>query len=401
METVIIGQGFNLGENTSVGRELIEQFNSERYDSFTCLVAFASYGGISALTPYIEKEKKRGVAIKVILGVDQKGTSKEALEEVLSWGVDALIYHTRSVTIFHPKVYLFENVDIFTLIVGSNNLTEMGLVKNIECSLMIKDIKSNPVRSKFYDYWKPILDGTETNLYPITRDLIDRLSEEGIVVSESRRAQRHDDGSDSADVPQPGAMRFGCSEIQPNPEGFAPKRLVKVRRSASSSGGEAMRTSAGDEVSLPIGQEVLIAEIGGGPRWKQVNFPVEIFETFFGVRRGDNTYAIKLTNIAADGTLGSTETRQAVSVKSGNYRFEIGCAETQGAYPGAESRPIGLFVKVKSDEFLYQVLLAEHSAYRRIREYLYRESPHKGDVELKRHIVHVEAVRALYPELVI
>lgn len=32
--------------------------------------------------------------IKVILGIDQKGTSKEALEEVLSWGVKSYIYHT-------------------------------------------------------------------------------------------------------------------------------------------------------------------------------------------------------------------------------------------------------------------------------------------------------------------
>lgn len=135
MDTIIIGQGYNLNEDTSVGKELIEQFESKRYSSFTCLVAFASYGGISALTPYVLQAKENGVKIKVILGVDQKGTSKEALEEVLAWDVDAKIYHTQSVNIFHPKIYLFENEDIFTLIVGSNNLTEMGLVKmwNAHC----------------------------------------------------------------------------------------------------------------------------------------------------------------------------------------------------------------------------------------------------------------------------
>ena len=92
MDTIIVGQGYNLEKDTSVAKELIEQFESKRYDSFTCLVAFASYGGISALTPYIKQEKDRGVKIRVILGVDQKGTSKDALEEVLSWGVDAWIY---------------------------------------------------------------------------------------------------------------------------------------------------------------------------------------------------------------------------------------------------------------------------------------------------------------------
>ena len=114
MDTIIIGQGYNIGEDTSVAKELIKQFESKRYDSFTCLVAFASYGGVSALTRYIKEGKERGMNIKIILGIDQKGTSKEALDEVLSWGVDAKIYHTNSKNIFHPKVYLFENVDIFT-----------------------------------------------------------------------------------------------------------------------------------------------------------------------------------------------------------------------------------------------------------------------------------------------
>ena len=184
MDTIIIGQGYNLEENTSVGKELIELFQSNRYSSFICLVAFASFGGVSALTEKISEAKAKGVDIKIILGVDQKGTSKEALEEVLSWGVDSKIYHTKDFNIFHPKVYLFENEDIFTLIVGSNNLTVPGLVHNVECSLMIKDIKSNPVLSEFYNYWGGILNGTEINLYTVTQQLIDDLYEDNIITPE-------------------------------------------------------------------------------------------------------------------------------------------------------------------------------------------------------------------------
>ena len=84
MKSKIIGQGYNLEENTSTAKELIELFNSDKYDKFTCLVAFASYGGITALTPHILRAKTNDVTIKIILGVDQKCTSKEALEEVLS-----------------------------------------------------------------------------------------------------------------------------------------------------------------------------------------------------------------------------------------------------------------------------------------------------------------------------
>ncbi len=65
METIIIGQGYNLTENTSVAQELINQFESNRYSTFTCLVAFASYGGISALTKYILDAKEKGVITSV------------------------------------------------------------------------------------------------------------------------------------------------------------------------------------------------------------------------------------------------------------------------------------------------------------------------------------------------
>lgn len=281
MDTIIIGQGYNLEENTSVGKELIEQFNSHRYDTFTCLVAFASYGGISALSPYIKEAKKNGVKIKVILGVDQKGTSKEALEEVLSWNVDAKIYHTQASNIFHPKIYLFENEDIFTMIVGSNNLTEMGLVKNIECSLLIKDIKSNPVHKEFYEYWRSILDGTEVNLYTITQKLIEQLYEDNVVTSEYQRTKRYDNGKDCGDVSSKKKLLFNDCPMQRNPYGFNPQRLVRTKTPVNN-GSETTSLDFREDVSVQVGEQVLIAEIGGGGRWKQVNFPVKIFEDFFG-----------------------------------------------------------------------------------------------------------------------
>lgn len=404
MDTKIIGQGYNLDADTSMAKELIEQFNSKRYDSFTCLVAFASYGGISALTPYILSEKERGVKIKVILGIDQKGTSKEALEEVLSWGVEAKIYHTQSVNIFHPKIYLFENTDIFTLIVGSNNLTTMGLVKNIECSLLIKDTKGeHSVHNDFYVYWKAIIDGVDINLMPINQNLIDELFDEKLIPTELERTEKFDNGRD-ADTGRKAKINFNGTQIQRNPVGFVPKRrTIKAKRVTiitDKYNPDKHITSVVDESLLINSEEVLIAEIGGGPRWKQVNFPVDIFENFFGAERGNNSYTIKLMNINQNGSLGDVEIRQAVSVKSHNYRFEIHCPETEGEYPGNTKRPIGLFIKIDNDQFLYQVLLYNHPAYKCIKKYLYAESKVKREDELRRHIVHIEAIHALYPELI-
>lgn len=396
MDTIIIGQGYNLQEDTSVAKELIKQFKSKRYKSFTCLVAFASYGGVSALTDYIETGKKDGMDIKVILGIDQKATSKDALEEVLKWDVNAKIYHTDSSNIFHPKVYLFENEDIFTLIVGSNNLTVPGLVRNIECSLLIKDIISNPVYRDFYNYWKKILDGTEENLYQLTQKLIDKLFVDKIILSESERAQRYDDGRDKTKANGQHSINFKRVPLQSFPEGFRTKRHINIKLTKK---GETGKATSKDNFFVG-GEEVLIAEIGGGSRWKQVNFPVDIFENFFGAERGNSNYDIKLINIAKDGSIGIVEKRQAVTVKSKNYRFEIKCQETKRKYPGEDKRPIGLFVKLGNRTFAYQVLLYEDKVYREIKDFLYKESDSRG-VQQKRAIVHVEAIHALYPELII
>lgn len=401
MKSKIIGQGYNLEENTSAAKELIELFNSNKYDKFTCLVAFASYGGITALTPHILRAKGNEVKIKIILGIDQKCTSKEALEEVLSWGVDSYIYYTLNTNIFHPKVYLFENSDYYTLIVGSNNLTEGGLVRNVECSLLVQDMQGTSVYSAFYAYWKGILDSTEENLYPITQELIDQLYEDKIIPSDSERDQTSAEKRASVSKGDQKVSKFKKSGIQKNPEGFEPKclkRQIKTKKTKVSS--DTTKVAEVIEDSLYIEEEVLIAEIGGGPRWKQVNFPINIFEEFFGAERGNNDYWISIMNITQDGSLGEVEKRQAVSVKSRNYRFEIHCEETKGEYPGEDVRPIVIFVKLDRDEFLYHVLLAEYDAYEKVKEYLYRETKNKAG-ELKRAIVHVEALHALYPELIV
>lgn len=401
MDTKIIGQGYNLDADTSVAKELIDQFNSKRYDSFTCLVAFASFGGISALTPYILAEKERGVKVKIILGIDQKGTSKEALEEVLSWGVEAKIYHTQSVNIFHPKIYLFENTDIFTLIVGSNNLTTMGLVKNIECALLIKDTKGeHTVHNDFYVYWKSILDGVDVNLMPITQELIDELYAEKLIPTESERSSKYDNGKDP--VRKHKSTIFSDGPIQKNPEGFLPKRIVRVKKKVKNEDNPVdTNDKSNEEFTIAVGNDVLLTEFSkSGDRWSQVNFPIKIFENYFGAEKGNNSNNVSFQYVANDGTLGEVKSRPSITVSSQNYRFELSCPETKQPYPSGNDRPIGIFIRVTPTDFLFRVLMPEEDRYQSIKDFLYRESKNTGK-EMKRHIVHIEAIHALYPELVI
>ena len=110
-----------------------------------------------------------------------------------------------------------------------------------------------------------------------------------------------------------------------------------------------------------------------------------------------------MTNIKKDGTLGEVAKRVSVKVKSHNYRYELLCDETKLPYPSGNDRPIGVFIKVDDRNFLYQLLMPSDYAYGKIKGYLYMETDGKKrrDDGMRRHIADVEAIHALYPELII
>lgn len=78
--------------------------------------------------------------VEVIVGINERGTTVEALLRLLA-SVDSLsiLYKHRTQT-FHPKLYWFATdptrLDTSTVLVGSSNLTTGGLVTNFEASLL-------------------------------------------------------------------------------------------------------------------------------------------------------------------------------------------------------------------------------------------------------------------------
>ena len=101
--------------------------------------------------------------------------------------------------------------------------------------------------------------------------------------------------------------------------------------------------------------------------------------------------------------MGEVSESQSVTVKSNNYRFELRCEETKLPYPKGEDRPIGLFVKKDAKNYMYQVLMPSDNSYKKIKDYLYLETKNKkGRKDLMRRLIaDVEAIHALYPELII
>lgn len=196
MNITLLGQGFEATSQNSVGNKLIKFFADKDFHTFTGISAFASQAGIRGLSKHIKTAKKHLNIITIVTGVDQKGTSKEALEELLALNIDAYVFYQPSITIFHPKVYLFEGNDKSELIIGSSNLTSQGLFTNVEASLLVSIDNSveadRKIVDQLKDYFKGIFDFTDPNLKKLNKKIIADLVKAKVVPTEAERKAAQD-----------------------------------------------------------------------------------------------------------------------------------------------------------------------------------------------------------------
>ncbi|MGE4054849.1 MAG: phospholipase D-like domain-containing protein [Vicinamibacterales bacterium] len=188
MRLSVINQYPALKATGSRLQTLIGEFADRPMAQFRCLVAFASEQGLQQVEDCVLDFLRRGGSIYFIVGVDLGGTSREALERLLSWKrafprrVDARVFSTAdNATIFHPKVYWFDSTERRVVIVGSANATNGGLLKNFEVSLEM-ELEPSLDGDAFEDldflwmtYSSPLPPLSETNLLEIDASLVARL----------------------------------------------------------------------------------------------------------------------------------------------------------------------------------------------------------------------------------
>lgn len=196
MNYTLLGQGFEAASEFSVGKQLIKFFADKDFHTFTGISAFASQSGINGLSKHIAAAKKHLTIITIVTGVDQKGTSKEALEALLNLNINAFVFYQPSFTIFHPKIYLFEGKDKSELIIGSSNLTSQGLFTNVEASLLVSIDNSieadRKIVEQLKDYFKGIFDFTDPNLKKLSKKIIADLVKAKVVPTEAERKAAQD-----------------------------------------------------------------------------------------------------------------------------------------------------------------------------------------------------------------
>lgn len=198
MDITLLGQGFEATSTNSVGNQLVKFFADKDFHTFTGISAFASQAGIRGLSKHIKTAKKHLDIITIVTGVDQKGTSKEALEELFALNINAYVFYQPSIAIFHPKIYLFEGADKSKLIIGSSNLTSQGLFTNVEASLLVNIDNSveadRKIVEQLKDYFKGIFDFTDPNLKKINKKIIADLVKAKVVPTEAERKAAYDKG---------------------------------------------------------------------------------------------------------------------------------------------------------------------------------------------------------------
>lgn len=196
MKATFLGHGLDTKNKFNVGKQLAISFESNQYDSFNGFVAFAAISGVQTILPQLRKAKSKFNNLKFFVGVDNKGTSKEALEKLLSENIETYIYHDKHENItYHPKLFVFEGAKQTRVIIGSSNLTSSGIKSNIEASIQLDfrtktDKQGNKLLNEIKDYYSDLINLKSINLKKLSTELIDELDKENLLYKQFVKGNR-------------------------------------------------------------------------------------------------------------------------------------------------------------------------------------------------------------------
>lgn len=346
--------------------------------------AFVTNGGVNLFLcdqifeNFIINENGR---FKLIVGIDEITNTKtlNKLREVLikyGQSLEVLVFmHNHKNTTFHPKFTWFRKEDGGVLIVGSNNLTEKGLRRNIEAfNYMEVDNSQIDEVEKYFNAW---IECNKQNLFSIDDEkVIERAKENERVVFARKKTKRTDE-TDGENVDE--------NEDSEN-------NVIDITE-------ESQQNSIDDEDfeawDFAEDNKVLVAQIPkSGSRWSQANFDKNTFQTFFGAQAGHNgVHRIVLRSVNSSGKLGDLENRPSVSVASQNYRFELESAVGL-SYP-TTGRPIAVFINVAVRMYVYILAMPGDTFYNELDAYI----NHLKGTKMVRYLTDVSDIKANCPNL--
>ncbi len=176
-----------------LGEFLREHLADPQWIGFRAAVAFVKRSGTLYVREALREFRARA-EIKISVGVDLYGTSREGLTDLLdaAGAGNVFVYRNNGPNTFHPKVYLFKSAERADIIVGSGNMTRGGLFTNYEASLaasldlsMAEDAAFLRIAEATLDSWSQPQQGI---CYAVTPELIEQLVASGLVRAEAELA---------------------------------------------------------------------------------------------------------------------------------------------------------------------------------------------------------------------
>lgn len=166
-------------------RDMMAALQNNSFTNFWFVVAYAKSGPIYRLQGLLEKLRSSGKTSAAIVGIDQRGTSKEALELLLALFDSVYVTQDSRIT-FHPKIYLFRGADQAEAFVGSNNLTVGGTEKNFEAGVHLRfDLpKDADDLVMLESAWSELLPTACPATVQLDPNILTRLVADNVVVEE-------------------------------------------------------------------------------------------------------------------------------------------------------------------------------------------------------------------------
>lgn len=121
----------------------------EECDEFIISVAFITESGVTMILEQLRSLNERGVKGKILTGDYLTFTQPKALKKLMEFeNIDVRLVSEEK---FHAKGYFFRKKDIWTMIIGSSNLTQTALTTNFEWNLKINSLKDGKIAKNILD----------------------------------------------------------------------------------------------------------------------------------------------------------------------------------------------------------------------------------------------------------
>lgn len=207
------------------------------WNSFQAAVAFAKRSGVQHIENELRSFVAKGGFVRMVVGIDQYGTSIEGLSVLLAaigdQGEIWINHDSNNYITFHPKVYLFEEESLALLVIGSGNLTEGGLYTNDEASLIYElDLSNQSDQTLLQEVKQALNNWCDSNLDSVKRlneSLLRQLVEADYVRSEEK-SRSEDEAEISTKQAEEGASTTITEKLSLFGRGLHRRRPTQLRK---------------------------------------------------------------------------------------------------------------------------------------------------------------------------